>query len=135
MDNGYSSTGACVSSPQEGAMGIHYVNADEFDNGTLDPDHPELVIYEQRGERLRLVGVEFLVTKAKWEAAGNTSPPVLVGQQFQFVNEPNRYGLPAFYEIHVWAFKDNRNGMFTDFNPAVSCEDYSGEPMASGGHG
>jgi hypothetical protein len=32
--------------------------------------------------------------------------------------------IPAFYELHVWAWKNNPSGMFTDWNPNVSCEDY-----------
>ena len=102
-------------------MGIHYGNETELGNATLDPDHPELIIYEQRGSRLRLVGVEFLVTKDAWEAAGNTTPPVLLGQAFQFVNAPNRYGLPAFYELHVWLWKRNPLGVYAPTNPNLKC--------------
>jgi hypothetical protein len=29
--------------------------------------------------------------------------PVLEGQVLQFIDSPNRYGLPPFYELHVWA--------------------------------
>jgi hypothetical protein len=29
---------------------------------------------------------------------------------------------PAFYELHVWAWRDNPHGAFVDWNPAVSCE-------------
>ena len=56
---------------------------------------------------------------------------MLVGQHFQFVNSPNRYGLPAFYELHVWAWQESPKGTFADFNPAVSCEEYTGEPGVS----
>ena len=119
---GYTSLGACVSGPDEGAMGIHYVGH-PIDDGVLRPDQPEFLIYELRGGRLHLVGVEYLQLAAGWSGP----PPVLVGQQFQFVNSPNRFGLGAFYELHVWAWKNNRNGTFADWNPAVSCDDYPGE--------
>ena len=49
-------------------------------------------------------------------------PPVLEGQTFQLVTSPNRYGLPAFFELHVWAWRDNPNGAFVDWNNKVSCE-------------
>ena len=49
-------------------------------------------------------------------------PPVLEGQLLQFVDSPNRFGLPAFYELHMWAWRDNPNGAFVDWNPRVSCE-------------
>ena len=50
----------------------------------------------------------------------------LGGQLFSFTNAPNRSGLPAFYELHVWAWRDNPTGVFSDMNPTVSC---AGAPM------
>jgi hypothetical protein len=64
-------------------------------------NQPELLIDECRGGRLRLVGVEYLVLLDAWNAAGTISPPVLVGEQFQVVNSPNRYGIGALYELHA----------------------------------
>ena len=125
---GYASEGACVSGPEEGAMGIHYGNGDLVIDGELHADRPKLLIYEQRDGRLRLVGVEFLVFVYDWNEAGNAAPPVLSGQQFHLVNSPNRYGIPAFYELHVWVWKHNPHGTFVDWNPTVSCNDYAGEP-------
>ncbi len=43
------------------------------------------------------------------------------------VGTPNRYGLPSFFELHVWAFEDNPDGSFADFNIRVSCEEQRGE--------
>ena len=132
---GYASTGSCVTGPQEGAMGIHFANGVLIGDPALDPQRPELLIYEQRNGRLRLVGVEFLVIAEAWHLT-NQGPPVLMGQHFQFVGAPNRYGLPSFYELHVWAWRDNANGMFVDWNPAVSCEEFTGEPVSGHpGHG
>jgi hypothetical protein len=123
---GYQSLGACVSGPAEGTMGIHY--GGPFTNdGVLRPDQPDLLLYEPHGGRLRLLGVEYLQEVSGWTGP----PPVLVGQQFQFVDAPNRYGLGAFYELHVWAWKDNPNGTFADWNPNVSCDEYTGEPGTS----
>jgi len=28
---------------------------------------------------------------------------------------------------HVWAWQDNPDGMFVDWNPRVSCEEYNGD--------
>jgi hypothetical protein len=106
-------------------MGIHYAGH-PIDDGVLRPDQPELLIYEQRGGRLNLVGVEYLQLAAGWTGP----PPVLVGQQFQFVDAPNRYGLDPFYELHVWAWKNNPKGTFADWNPNVSCSEYTGEAGA-----
>ena len=126
---GYATSGSCVSGPQEGAMGIHYPNGALVGDGALDARRPEILIYEQRDGRLRLLGVEYLVVAEQWHV-NNAGPPVLMGQHFQYVGSHNRYGLPPFYELHVWAWRDNPNGMFVDWNPAVSCEDYAGEGVA-----
>ena len=49
-------------------------------------------------------------------------PPSLFGQQFMLTQAGNRYGLPAFYSLHAWVWKDNPDGMFSMYNPAASCE-------------
>lgn len=48
-----------------------------------------------------------------------TRPPELFGQRFTLVEEGNRYGLPAFYELHAWVWKRNPAGVFADYNPPV----------------
>ena len=47
---------------------------------------------------------------------------MLEGQSFQYVPSPNRYGLPAHFELHVWAWRENPNGAFVDWNNNVTCE-------------
>ena len=68
---------------------------------------------------MRLVGVEFIVDAAAW-MAHHDAPPMLEGQAFQLVGSPNRYGLPAFFELHVWAWRENPNGAFVDWNTRVT---------------
>ena len=123
---GYAPFLGCVSGPQEGAMGIHYVNGALVGDGVLDPRHPEALMYEPRNGQLRLVGVEFIVLAQTWDAQ-NPAPSSLLGQVFHYNGSPNRYGIPAFYELHVWAVKDNPNGAFADWNPRVSCEAFKPE--------
>jgi hypothetical protein len=118
---GYQPFLGCVSGPDHGAMGYHYVNSALVGDGLLDSSRPEALIYEASGGGLQLVGVEFVVIADTWLAT-HTSPPVLEGQSFQFVSSPNRYGLPAHFELHVWAWRDNPNGAFVDWNNKVSCE-------------
>jgi hypothetical protein len=62
------------------------------------------------------------VDAASWLAAHDNAPPQLEGQDFQFVAAPNRFGIPSFFELHVWAWRDNPNGAFVDWNNDVSCE-------------
>lgn len=118
----------CVSGPQEGAMGVHYINGTYAGDDQVDVSRPEALIYEFSRGRARLVGVEFIVDAAAWSKTHQPGdPPVLEGQMFQFVSAPNRYSIPAFYELHVWAWRDNPNGAFVDWNPRVSCEGQDGQ--------
>jgi hypothetical protein len=113
---------ACIDSPGVGAMGIHYVKGALVGDPAETAATPEAVVYEpDPGGRLRLVALEYVVVKADWEAAGNSAPPSLFGEQFMLVTSPNRYRLPDFYALHAWIGKHNPTGMFSMFNPAVSC--------------
>ena len=114
----------CVSGPNTGAMGVHFVLPARIGDGVLNADEPEALIYEpQRNGALRLVGVEFIVPVEAWETKNPTAgPPALDGHLTNLVDAPNRYGLPSFYELHVWAWEDNPQGSFADWNTEVSCD-------------
>jgi hypothetical protein len=120
MDAGYAPFLGCVSGPEEGAMGIHYVNGELVGDGELDASRPEALMFEPRGGAMRFVGVEFIVLVDAWHA-NHADPPTLGGQVFHYNGSPNRYRLPPFYELHVWAGRDNPNGTFADWNPDVVC--------------
>jgi hypothetical protein len=118
---GYQPFLGCVSGPDHGAMGQHYVNSMLAGDGVIDASRPEALIYESSEGRWQLVGVEFIVDAATW-LRSHDGPPVLEGQTFQFVSGPNRFGPLAFFELHVWAWRDNPNGAFVDWNNRVTCE-------------
>jgi len=113
-------------------MGIHFVNGDLVGDGVLDPMRPEALLYEFKNGQMQLTGVEYVVIAEAWNA-NNDAPPVLMGQLLQYSSSPNRYGIPAFYELHVWAWNSNPLGTFADWNPKVSCDDYTAEsaPLTS----
>lgn len=54
---GYVQNGGCVSGPEEGAMGVHFAKLNLFD-GQVDVQTPEVLVYEPRNGRLRLVAAE-----------------------------------------------------------------------------
>lgn len=118
--DGYGQFGGCISGPEVGAMGVHFVKGSLVD-GNLDVEHPEALIYEIRNGVARLLGVEYIAPVAAYNAA-HAEVPVLAGQHLQLVGAPNRYRLDALYELHVWAWRDNPNGTFVDWNPRVSCD-------------
>jgi len=123
---GYAELYGCVSGPDQGAMGIHFVNGNLVDDA-VDATKPEALLYDFQAGQLRLTGVEYVVIAADWDAAHpNAGPPVLDGQVFAYTASPNRYRIPAVYTLHVWAWKLNREGTFADWNPNVSCNDFTG---------
>lgn len=108
----------CASGITGGAMGIHYVNPTYLKDDAVDVAKPEAVMYEPMADgTLKLVAVEYITSKG---------PASLGGQLFNFNSAPNRYGLGPFYELHVWAWKQNSTGTFADMNPNVSCEAMKG---------
>jgi hypothetical protein len=121
--SGYVPKPFCVSAPDQGAMGVHFVNPSLVTDGQLDPAMPESLVYEPRNGGLRLVAAEYLVFADAWHAQ-HPQPPTLFGQLLNYIAAPNRYGNPNFYEIHVWAWKENPFGVFVDWNPRASCEEH-----------
>jgi len=110
---------ACIETPGVGVMGIHYVNGALVSDGVVDAATPEALVYQPlaNGQR-RLVAVEYIVFYSMWAGA---SKPSLFGQEFKLIGSTNRYGIPAFYELHAWVWQNNPSGMFKDWNPSGSC--------------
>ena len=123
---GYVQFQGCVSGPEKGAMGVHYSNFSLFD-GVIDVANPEVLVYEPKDGRLQLVAAEYVVPAEAWDPTHDPfDKPNLMGQLFHFAPGPNRYGPIPFYELHVWAWKNNPSGTFADWNPNVSCAPWGG---------
>ena len=122
VGTGHEPAFGCVSGPDHGAMGVHYINMALVADPEIDVWQPEALIYEpSKGGGGRLVGVEYIVDSAAW-LKYHKNPPMLEGQAFQLVGFPNRYGLQPFFELHVWAYRENPKGAFVDWNNHVTCE-------------
>ncbi|MGE3275105.1 MAG: hypothetical protein AB7O67_08325 [Vicinamibacterales bacterium] len=128
-----------------GAMGVHYFRPDLLGitappnpkvtgNGThTDFLQPAILIYEPQADGgLTLVAVENLAFKTAWEAAGHTEPPSFHGVPYEhMMDDPatpadEAHHFEPHYDRHVWLYRDNPNGMFAPFNPAVSCAHHTG---------
>jgi hypothetical protein len=121
---GYVLTFGCVSGDDRGAMGLHYINFDLVKGGVIDAKHPQAIIYEPIANGgVKLIGVDYLVLADDWNK-NHSAPPDLMGQWFHFFDTPNRFGLPGFYTLHVWAWKDNPFGAFVNWHPNVSCQQF-----------
>jgi hypothetical protein len=121
LAEGYTQGSACEATAA-GGMGMHFPNRSLFD-AVIDPERPEVLMYEPRknGE-LRLVGVEFLIPAAAWDAT-HSGPPTYAGQAFEDRRAPGSGGPPfPNYGLHLWVWQNNPSGLFAPWNPTVSCE-------------
>jgi hypothetical protein len=118
----------CVSDDW-GAMGLHYVNMELVGDGKLDVSRPEIIIYEPmpNGGR-RLIGADYLIFAKDWDVKKNGGPPQVGGQLMHYFPSPNRFGLEAFYTLHVWAWKNNPTGAFVNWHTNVSCDAFGTQP-------
>jgi hypothetical protein len=146
LEEGYIADSMCMIAemegrpPEEGAMGMHYFRPDllgittdapRVDGTGIHTDFvsPAILLYEPQADgSVELVGVENLVFKEAWHAAGNSEPPVFAGHVYDdMVDDPatevdEAHGFAPHYELHAWVFRENPNGAFAPFNPAVTCE-------------
>ena len=123
-----------------GAMGLHYFRPDLLQVTATEPlvdgtgihtdfTQPAVLIYEPQADgSLELVAIENLAFAAAWAAAGNTEPPSFQDVPFDHMaDDPatemdEAHMFTAHYDRHVWLYRENPNGMFAQFNPAVTCE-------------
>jgi len=117
------------SQPGAGAMGFHY-GRPEFiqDGGRVRLLEPELLLYEpEKNGKLRFVGVEYIVPFT--DIPSTATPPTLLGQEFAQVPEFGVWGL------HIWVGRHNPSGIFTPWNPKVSCDNAPAAQRATHHHG
>ena len=111
----------CIDQPGVGGMGVHYVDGDLVGDPAINAWQPEAVVYAPTSNgRLKLAAAEYVVIKSAWDA-NHPAPPSLFGHEFMVTDAPNRFGLPAFYSLHVWAWDHNPAGSFEMWNPDVIC--------------
>lgn len=136
-----------------GAMGIHFFRPDLLGitkppsprvtgEGThTDFRQPAILIYEpQRDGSLALVAVENLVFADAWRAAGHAEPPTFYGVPYDsMVDDPDTdideaHMFAPHFDRHVWLYRENPNGVFAPFNPAVSCANHRGSNQHPASH-
>lgn len=106
---------SCLENPAEGGMGFHWGNPAFIENVEPAVLEPELLLYEpQKNGKPRFVGVEYVIPFDL--LSPESDPPVLFGQEFHQNTEAELWAL------HVWVGRHNPSGLFTDWNPNVSCE-------------
>ena len=119
---GYRPTDLCVP-----GMGFHYVNPALMAPG-IDPTRPEVLVYAPKpGGGVRLVAVEYLAfapegtQPARDEHQVDLHGPSVLGQHFNGPMAGHGPDMPVHWDLHVWLWKHNKNGMFAQTNPTVTC--------------
>ncbi|TCD16721.1 hypothetical protein E0D97_01480 [Oricola cellulosilytica] len=131
-----------------GAMGIHFFRPDLLGisappnprvdgNGQhTDFSTPSILIYEPQADgSLELVAVENLVFAESWKQAGYDAPPTFHGVAYDTMfDDPateidEAHMFEPHFDRHVWLYRENPNGVFAQFNPAVTCEHHRGGPQ------
>lgn len=106
-------TPTCVEDSTMGGMGRHYLDRAASDD-SLDIAHPEMLIYAPNADGThRFVAVEYIVPYRARPATATA--PRLFGQEFR------PHAQFQYWYLHVWAWAYNPAGLFSDWNPAVSC--------------
>lgn len=155
--DGYTTDNKCVTAEMlghpasQGTMGLHYVRRDMLGlpdkptgrvkgTGThTDFRRPAMLVYEPQPDgSLELVAVENLVFASAWhETAGNKEPPKFHGRTYPLLRDDpatrvdEAHGWEPHYEQHLWVFRDNPNGVYSPFNPNISCRHHKPSPPAT----
>ena len=127
--DGYFSSVGCIEFPKgggegqmhyaPGGMGVHFLNMANV-GPNLDPMKPQVLLYEPVGDKLVLAGAEYFVPV---QASGGKRPSVM-GHELEGPMEGHKPIMPDglhHYDLHVWMWKDNPNGMFSPTNSNIKC--------------
>lgn len=129
--DGYFSTLGCIDYPnggggmgameyKPGGMGVHFLNP-ALIGPKLDSLKPQVLIYEPVGNRLQLAAAEWFVPTAVSKEA-----PMIFGTKLDGPMEGHAPVLPVelhHWDLHVWLWKENPNGLMHSTNPTLKCPD------------
>lgn len=133
-------TAEMMGQPKElGAMGIHFFRPDLLGITAVEPrvkgvglhtDYmkPAILIYEPQADgSLELVAIENLVFTKAW-LKNNAEIPTFHGVHYNLMaDDPTTpideaHAFEPHFDLHMWLYRDNPNGLFAQYNPTVSCE-------------
>jgi len=126
LADGFIPTPDCVQSP-DGVMGIHYINPARLMDPAVNILEPEILLYVKSGNGLKLLGVEYWFSigapgmELKDVPLPYPASPIIFGRSFDGPMEKHEPDQPPHYDLHVWIWQANPDGMFTMWNPKVTC--------------
>jgi hypothetical protein len=116
LADGYVPSGPCVEVPGLGVMGTHYVNFPLLLDPTVDELTPEVLLYVETPAGPRLVGVEYVAI-----STGQPAPVLFNGVVMHGPMPGHGPGEPDHFDLHVWLWHGNPDGIFEEFNQYLEC--------------
>lgn len=122
LRDGYLASSRCEEQPGVGVMGFHYYNPELGNDPQIDPLHPEFLLYTPTatGGR-RLVAVEYMRIDVDQDRSTDFDRPKFFGRKFNGPMYGHFPGQPIHYDLHVWLFLNNPDGVFARYNPNAHC--------------
>ncbi|MFB6296066.1 MAG: hypothetical protein ABEH66_04400 [Halobacteriales archaeon] len=109
---GYRTAGTYVRT-DAGVVGEPFVNLEVEE---LNPEKPQAVLYTLTEEgTYEAVGLKWFVPASDYD-----SPPSLFGKTFSGPHESEAALVPEHYALHVWLYRENPEGLFARYNPALT---------------
>ncbi|MEV0598391.1 hypothetical protein AB0I82_03660 [Streptomyces sp. NPDC050315] len=116
---GYKRDDVCVGST-EGGMGYHYVKEQHI--GSTDPAKPAALVYVPGKDGKRHLGaLEYVVLDRDKNVNTDDDRPRAFGRGFDGPMPGHAPKMPVHYDLHVWLYKHNPDGLLAMFNPDVRC--------------
>jgi hypothetical protein len=116
MHHGYFPT-AGYAADANGGIGIHFVNPDALG---IQADRPNILLYNLEEDGTYTLGAAEWIVPITWVEEA----PVLFGRTFDGPILAHHDDMVDHYELHVWLFEDNPNGLFALSNPSLSPPSY-----------
>ena len=103
----------CLANDAAGGMGHHHSNRARLD-ATVEVEKPEILLYSYHPDGSYVLnGVEYIVPFRAWPQ--DSVPPRVMGRDMI----PSE-SLKLWY-LHAWIWTPNAQGLFSDWNPVVTC--------------
>jgi len=106
---------------EQGGMGVHYLNPARAAQAP-DPAQPAILLYAPTSTGgMRLLGAEWFQADADQDVSTDADRPTLFGRPFDGPMAGHDPMMPVHYDLHVWLYDSNPDGVFAPWNPSVHC--------------
>lgn len=119
--DGFVPTSECAALPGVGGMGYHYVNFANLMDGVEDVTKPDILMYIPTRHGVKLGGIEYMKVDSDQDLGTDDDRPSLFGVAFDGPMPGHDPSMPIHYDLHVWLWQNNPDGLFAPWNPRVSC--------------